>query len=276
MEPAVIRGYDNRFSICELWGQAFGDESDFISHMYDVGYLKSSDIFALTVDGRLVAALFLPEYQIRVGERDFTIRLLSCVATDPMHQGKGYMSHLISRSLECVRDTCSGVCVIPVSSQLFSFYERFGFETKFFIGEKTYGIQGENLSDPPLTDNLSPEACYPLYLNKYRKDGCVYKTKERFLQAVAEYQHPSQSSEFFVADSQFAFLQREASRIVVREWVGDEEFLSENLLRRYGLPICFQGFSGEEKIPFAMLYSFDVALAQRADQGDLYLNCMYN
>lgn len=276
MKPALIRGYDNRFALSELWGQAFGDESEFISHMYECGYLKASDVFVLTVDGRLAAALFLPEYRIRVGERDHIIRLLSCVATDPMHRGKGYMSYLISRSLEIVRDLCSGVCVIPMTQSLFSFYEKLGFETAFFIDERTFSSECSEVDAEP-SKNLSVEECYSAYAEKYCKDGCVYKTKERFLQAVEEYHHPSQASEFFVCGSQFAFVQRESSRILLREWVGDEEFLKNTLFQRYGLPICVQDFPTQEgKIPFAMLRSFDPDLSERAKRGDLYLNCMYN
>ena len=275
MKPALIRGYDNRFALTELWGQAFGDESEFITHMYGCGYLKPSDVFALTVDGRLVAALFLPEYRIRVGVQEYPIRLLSCVATDPMQQGKGYMSLLISRSLEYVRSLCCGVCVIPMSSSLFSFYEKFGFETAFYISERNGFDASAEISNDN-SKNLSPEACYSKYLEKYHRDGCVYKTKDRFLQAVEEYSHPSQPSEFFVCGSQFAFVQREPARLLLREWVGDETFLCKTLFQRYGLPVFVQDFPSEEKIPLGMLCSFDPNLSERAKSGDLYLNCMYN
>ncbi len=271
MKPALIRGYDNRIALGELWGQAFGDDSDFIAKMYDCGYLNPSDIFVLTVDGRPVSALFLPEYRICLGESDFPIRLLSCVATDPSAQGKGYMSYLISRSLELVRDCCCGVCVIPVSDSLFSFYRKLGFETKFFCSQQVFdaceAAPSKILPPAPM------EQLYSAYLEKYRKDGCVYKTWDRFLQAVEEYSHPSQPSEFFVSGRDFAFAQRESSRVLVREWVGDPQTLAEQLSARYGLPVCFQNVPGEEPFPMGMFYAFS---ALTVDDSQWYLNCMYN
>ena len=83
MAQALIRGYDDRYALNDLWGAAFGDSPEFISAMYDAGYLRPSDVFALTEDGRLLCAVFLPEYRLCLQGRDYPIRLLSCVATDP-------------------------------------------------------------------------------------------------------------------------------------------------------------------------------------------------
>lgn len=274
---ALIRGYDNRYALSELWGQAFGDESDFISKMYDCGYLKPSDIFAVTQDGRPIAALFLPEYQICLGGVSYPIRLLSCVATDPMHQGKGWMSRLIPRALELVRSECCGVCVIPVSESLFSFYEKFGFQSAFSLSENIYTpemMEGEEVLIP---EPASLDVLYETYQEKYRIDGCVFKTKDRFFQAVEEYNHPSQPTEFVVFGSDFAFVRKETSRVVALEWSGEEKTLAKVLLKKYGLPVCIQGFPTDEKQkPLAMVYPFTEPLISLENKEKLYLNCMYN
>ncbi len=277
MSVALIRGYDNRYALIDLWGQAFGDESDFVSDMYACGYLKPSDIFALTVDGRLAAALFLPEYRICVGGEDLPIRLLSCVATDPAQQGRGYMSLLISRALSLVRGDCCGVCVIPVSEKLYSFYEKIGFKTAFYYSE-TCAEPGEPLAaDLPKAPLKSMDAYYDEYLKKYRKDGWVYKTKDRFLQAVTEYTHPTQPCEFLTYSTGCAFLQKSPSEIVVREWTGVESDLKAALFSHYHLPLKIQhpNLEGEKKT-IGMLYAFSDALANLSSRTDLYLNCMYN
>ncbi len=277
MASAIIRGYDNRYALTDLWGQAFGDEGEFISDMYACGYLKPSDIFALTEDGRLMAALFLPEYRIRVQGTDLPIRLLSCVATDPYQQGKGYMSRLISRVLELIRDDCCGVCVIPVSESLYEFYEKFGFSTAFWISEQVIESDGSSSDDPISFSSEDPASYYNEYFRKYAKDGCVYKTEERFLQAVKEYTHPTQPCEFCTYSDGFAFVQRNPAEILVREWTGNADVLGKALGERYHLPVRIQSPTGEgEKHPIGMLCSFSEELTTLAETSDLYLNCMYN
>ncbi len=276
MSVAVIRGYDNRYALSDLWGQAFGDDPQFISDMYACGYLNPSDIFVLTEDGRLIAALFLPEYRIRVNGEDLPIRLLSCVATDPSQRGKGYMSQLISRTLELIRPECCGVCVIPVSQDLYPFYERFGFQTAFYFSEQLFDCDGDVLEE--LTDlESSLESYYHEYFSKYAKDGFVYKTETRFTQAVCEYRHPTQPCEFFTYSDGFAFLQHTPSEILVREWTGEAPRLGRLLASRYRLPVRIQSPAvTEEKKPVAMLCSFSESLSNFAKEHDLYLNCMYN
>ena len=278
MTPALVRGYSNRFALNDLWGQAFGDDPEFISAMYGCGYLRSEDIFALTVDGRPVAALFLPKYSIRVKGTDLPIRLLSCVTTDAAQRGKGYMSLLIKRVLELVRDDCDGVCVIPVSDDLIPFYERFGFRAAFSVSERVYEPE-EAMGNALKLDfsGYGAEGYYDAYYEKYAAEGCVFKTKERFLQAVTEYTHPTQPCEFVSFEGGFAFLQRGVSEITVREWVGeDEKALADTLCIHYHLPVRIQDRVGDVKKPIAMLCPFTEELTAYAETTDLYLNCMYN
>lgn len=277
MSVAIIRGYDNRYALTDLWGQAFGDDGEFISDMYACGYLNPSDVFALTEDGRLIAALFLPEYRIRFQGDDLPIRLLSCVATDPYQQGKGYMSLLISRTLDLVRNDCCGVCVIPVSESLYGFYEKFGFSTAFWISEQIVE-PGESSSDSSIGfSSENPESYYDEYFCKYAKDGYVYKTEERFLQAVKEYSHPTQPCEFCTYSDGCAFIQRNPVEILVREWTGNADVLGKALAEHYHLPVRIQNPAGEgEKKPIGMLCSFSESLTALAERSELYLNCMYN
>ena len=273
MSIAFIRGYNNRYSLSDLWGQAFGDDPEFISDMYNTGYLNPSDIFALTEDSRLLAAVFAPEYQIRISGKDLPIRLLSCVATDRSQRGKGYMSRLITRVLALLQDECAGVCVIPVSEELYDFYERFGFQTAFYCSESTVVPADENLSIN--NEGGNPADCYPGYLEKYAKDGYVFKSQNRFLQAVEEYRHVTQASGFFQVGRGFAFYQKGVSELIVREHWGIDLSL---LAKKFALPVRVQDpvSSGKDKIPMGMLVAFNDELEEYSKTHDLYLNCMYN
>ncbi len=279
MSVALIRGYDSRYSLSDLWGQAFGDDVEFISDMYACGYLNPADIFVLTEDGRLVSALFLPKYDIQFNGSVFPIRLLSCVATDQSARGKGYMSQLISRALELVRSECCGVCVIPVSTELYSFYEKFGFSSAFYLSETIYSLEQVSAGPSLSVDSDWGEDLYSVYFQKYGRDGCVFKSKERFFQAIAEYKHPTQPCDFFRIGTGFAFVQKNVTEVTVREWGGiDSRSLASALAARYHLPIRIQGFpsEGSEVRPIAMLHSFSEDLSRFAASNKLYLNCMYN
>ena len=277
MAQALIRGYDDRYALNDLWGAAFGDSPEFISAMYDAGYLRPSDVFALTEDGRLLCAVFLPEYRLCLQGRDYPIRLLSCVATDPQSRGKGYMTRLLRRAIELVRGECDGICVIPVNESLYSFYAAFGFRPAFYCSERLYPVDCS--AAPVIPIPRSASELYAEYERKYHRDGCVFKTEERFSQAITEYEHPSQASLFLAFDQGFAFAQKNGGEVIVREWVSpDEASLAAYLIERYGLPVRIQDFpQGErDRVPMGMLLPLSQALCDGWDGRDLYLNCMYN
>lgn len=277
MAQALIRGYDNRYALNDLWGAAFGDSPDFISAMYDAGYLRPSDVFALTEDGRLLCAVFLPEYRLCLQGRDYPIRLLSCVATDPQSRGKGYMTTLLRRAVELVRGECDGICVIPVSESLCSFYAAFGFRPAFYCSQRVYPIDCS--AAPVIPTPRSASELYSEYERKYHRDGCVFKTMDRFAQAITEYEHPSQASLFLSFDQGFAFVQKDGGEVIVREWsCPDETALAAYLIERYGLPVRIQDFPCEDsdRTPMGMLLPLSQALCEGWDGRDLYLNCMYN
>ncbi|MBO5248366.1 MAG: hypothetical protein J6B54_03600 [Clostridia bacterium] len=187
------------------------------------------------------------------------------------------MSYLIPRALSSVHDECCGVCVIPVSEDLYKFYEKFGFETAFWISEQVFEIDGNEPQEALPFQAEDLDAHYDAYLRKYAKNGFVFKSKERFSQAVKEYLHPTQPCEFFVNSQGFAFLQKASSEILVREWTGDATRLASELSVRYRLPVRIQyPPRAEDKKPIEMLHSFSDSLSAFAKEHNLYLNCMYN
>lgn len=274
MSIAFIRGYNNRYSLSDLWGQAFGDDPEFIADMYATGYIKPEDVFALTEDSRLLAAVFTPEYKIRINGEDHPIRLLSCVATDRSQRGKGYMSFLISRVLTILKDECAGVCVIPVSDDLFDFYKQFGFKTAFFCSETLIEVPESESGSVTTNESNDLSGCYQSYLRKYAQNGFVYKTEERFRQAVEEYRHVTQASGFFRIKDGFAFYQKGVSELLVREYA---DINLAHLARKYSLPVRVQDpFKSGTKKAMAMLVAFSEELSDYSKENDLYLNCMYN
>ena len=278
MSIAFIRGYNNRYSLSDLWGQAFGDDPEFISDMYEAGYLKAEDVFALTEEGRLVSAVFLPEYLINVGGETKKIRLLSCVATNPSQRNKGFMSQMLPRVLQIASEQCDAVCVIPVSEDLYSFYEKFGFTPGFYVSESCFDAetQGNVLNLNLNVEN--PQTFYTAYRAKYSAEGCVFKSEERFLQAVKEYTHSTQPCEFCQIGTGFAFIQRGAAEITVREFAGiPPEDAGRTLSAKYGLPVRIQDLPGSsDNHLIAMIFTKDEVLLSLAKDEKLYLNCMYN
>lgn len=273
MSVAFVRGYNNRYALSDLWESVFGDDPEFISAMYECGYLQADDVFALTVDSRLACAMVAPEYTLRINGADRKIRLISCVATDPYYRSKGYMTALLRRAVSLLRAECDGLCVIPVTEDLGAFYSRFGFSWAAYCNEKEYPVShGARDSSDPGTADL-----YSVYCDKYRKNGYVYKSAERFTQAVCEFSHPTQSTAFFRSADAFAFVTKSTGEILVREYAGtDADTMASLLIGRYSLPVRIQDpvsdASSRRKIGMFLSFSEDL----RPDEDGFYLNCMYN
>lgn len=275
MSVAFIRGYDNRSALFDLWEEAFGDTPEFMQEMYGCGYLRPEDVFVLTDHSKLLSALILPEYQLRFQGEDLPVRLLSCVATAPSARNCGYMGQLLSRATELVLKSGSrGICVIPVSEDLFRFYRKFGFHTAFYCTRRVFTAFS---SEPQIVmPAIDSDAFYSLYEAKYASEGCVFKSRERFSQAVREYSHPSQPSGFYQIGNGFAFVLRSASMVTVREYAGvSPDVLASSLNRMFALPVTIEDFETENTDPVGMFYTKDPKLnALNTERG--YLNCMYN
>lgn len=96
-------------------------------------------IHALKIHGSVASILLAQPYTTYFYGHDLPSSYISCVATKATEQGKGYMSRLITQTIE--QAYTNGeifAMLIPETQRLYSFYERLGFAGTFYVDEQRF------------------------------------------------------------------------------------------------------------------------------------------
>ncbi len=121
-----------------LWQTVFGDEPDYISLFLESSAFRTEDTVVALDDGRLAAMLFLLPVSL-AGMRG---RYIYAVATHPCFRGRGYGGSMLDFAQCLVEGRGEDfTCLHPASGSLYGFYQKFGFETAFYLNE-VRNVQG--------------------------------------------------------------------------------------------------------------------------------------
>ena len=124
-----------------LWKLAFGEEGAFVDLFFDQAFSSRRCRVAVT-DGELSGMLYWFDCELS-GKK---VAYLYAVATDLAFQGKGIASGLLRDTHEYLRERgYSAAVLVPVTADLFPFYERLGYRTGGRIRE-TLVSPGESVS----------------------------------------------------------------------------------------------------------------------------------
>jgi len=166
----------------ELWIEAFGEEErGFCGVFYDLIFDKIK-CFVLEDNGNIIAMLHSADC-ILYSNKKYKCSYIYAVATKKEQRGKGcffklfekYKAYLIENGYSCS-------IVIPHSSDLFGFYEKFSYK-RFF--KRAYITQNE-LIDFEVKESYEKEA-YNIYLDFLRKRSFyVEKSFEAFALSVID------------------------------------------------------------------------------------------
>lgn len=121
-----------------LWKQAFGDTDQFLDSFFTFGF-SPDRCRQITIDGKVVSALYWFDCSFS-GKR---IAYLYAVATDKAFRGQGLCRILMEdthRHLKALG--YEGAFLVPVASDLFSFYEQLGYRVCSSIREFTCKASG--------------------------------------------------------------------------------------------------------------------------------------
>ncbi len=140
-----------------IWRMAFSDSDEYIGnffkYMYKDGYaLVSREL------GVAVACAYLLETQLVIKGRPFSAYYFYAAATHPNYRGRGHMAAIINEAEKlAVKRGIDFIILVPAEKSLFGYYQRFGFETKFY--KRVLSFSRDELSglaaEPDLTDAFS-------------------------------------------------------------------------------------------------------------------------
>ncbi len=137
-----------------LWMEAFGDTPEGTDH-YFTNRFQPDGMLVLEEQDELQGMLSMLPIDLVLGARRRPARYLFAIATAVKHRGKGVSSRLITHALELVRATGDAAAMlVPAGEDLFRFYGKRGFDTRFFV--RLQGFTPDELPPSPQGALVSP------------------------------------------------------------------------------------------------------------------------
>jgi len=118
-------------AIILLWANCFGDSIAYIEQFLDKRF-DASRCLIYRDSGRIVSMMFLLEGSLRTGGFQRKACYIYAACTHPRYRKRGIMAALMQRAQQEAGDLGAGsLCLVPSKESLFSFYARFGFQSRF-------------------------------------------------------------------------------------------------------------------------------------------------
>lgn len=219
----------------ELWKEAFGDSDAFLDGFFSTGFAPER-CRVLDWNGRCAAALYWFDCRCR-GKK---LAYIYAVATRKDFQGKGFCRQLMeSAHKDLLSLGYDGCILVPGSRDLFSLYEKLGYQAFCLMQEHTVTASGA-----PLPLKAVSPAQYSLLRGALLSEDGVEQTGIEYL---ATFTH------LYTADGCLFSVSQEGCTAYFQEFLGDAEKIprilstlgaEEGRVRLYG--------SGS---PWAMVYS---------------------
>jgi len=224
-------------SLRGLWKDVFGDTDDFLDAFFTTAFSVERSR-CVKIDGRICAMLYWFDCEFNSEK----IAYIYAVATAEEYRGRG----ICRRMMENTHDHLAthgyfGTILVPVSVDLFGFYEKLGYQKSSYVKELTAGASDRIIN----IDRISVGEYAALRRKLLPLDSVIQENENIiFLQTMAD---------FFAGDGFILAANIENGVLHGIEFLGDEELLP-SLVGSLG---CKKGIfrtNGREKA-FAMYRS---------------------
>jgi predicted acetyltransferase len=151
----------------EIWRLCFGDEDDFIDFYFQSRQWKRETAI-LTLGGQIASMLaMIPAAMIAPNGESRPASMLYAIATRPDYRRRGYAERLIEAANDGLLSRNIAITLlVPSEEELFSFYEKLGYQAGFFIRETA-------LSRPEIEALASRPASRPGQVQAAGTEGAV-------------------------------------------------------------------------------------------------------
>ncbi len=162
----------------QLWKRVFGDTDAYLDAFFKHQYKEENTLVYLD-DNKVVAALYMIPYKMRIASEVVDVTYLYALSTDPAYRGKGIMAGLIEKSFELAYERGYVLStLIPAGKGLFDYYRRFDFETCFDKSEVKLDLPEitkiKKLWSPLNLQDASADEVWDIYAKTYfLADKCV-------------------------------------------------------------------------------------------------------
>ena len=236
-----------RFSteIRPIWEEAFGNPDFFLDQFEEYGYAPEG-FRIISEDGKPVSVHYFFDCEYDGGR----VAYIYGVATKKEYRGRGYSTALLKETHEYLRrEGYAGAILVPASPELFSFYERLGYEVSSFVTEIEAVASGRML---PLYSINAEE--YMALRREYAPSGAVWQDKGKMLDYIASDNEFFKGDGFILAARECVFDDGERG-VFATELLGDAS-LAGDILTSLGYSRGTFRTVGEKK-PFSAYLSFN-------------------
>lgn len=130
---------DKQTEVKKIWQERFSDTREWMAEVFSRIYSDDDALLLTDSENNAVSSMLLRRYEMCYGSAVIPVSYIYGAATRRGFQGRGYMSDLMARALnESYRRGELVSCLIPGRRRLYSFFDRFGFETVFYIDEQRF------------------------------------------------------------------------------------------------------------------------------------------
>lgn len=122
----------------KLFESGFNESAEWTDWFFNKVYNDENALLS-TVNSQPASFLMLDPYRLKLADRTVDMSYLSCATTARQLRGQGHMGRLIKDALmEAASRGQALVALIPASTRLYFFYDRFDFATIFYADELRY------------------------------------------------------------------------------------------------------------------------------------------
>lgn len=229
-------------SLKSLFGEAFGNEGDFINHFFEKAFSPERSRCIL-IDGKVAAALYWFDAEYEHGK----LAYIYAVATLKEYRGRGLCRKLMEKTHADLRDLgYVGAILVPAEPSLFDFYERMGY--RVCSGIKTFNVSA---SDIPASLRPATSLEYAQKRRELIPHGGVIQENET-LDLLATY------ATLYVGDGFVLSASDDDGEFFCEEFLGDSD-KAPAVLKALGYE---QGtFKTSGDTPFSMFFSLSEDIA---------------
>lgn len=230
-----------------LFQQIFSEDEKFceriFSHRLDL-------VFEKREDGKIASFLFAIPFTARVLGKTYKAVYVYGVATLPEARGKGYMKEIFAKMEAHFGNEIDFYYLVPASENLFSMYEKLGYETAFYFKKEMLFPE----KNPALSYDIQerPETFHEDYISWVNSfDTAILRTKEDSSFYL------SQGTYYRICDSGFYVESSDSDRKTAH--IRESYFANEHTVSCLLDFLAKQGFlkaiftTPEEKTPYAMV-----------------------
>lgn len=159
---------DDKQEIAALWQEVFHDSDNFVELFFNRVY-KSENTLVIKRDNRIISALQMVPYQIKIDHKTFPSAYICGVCTHPSERGKGIMNTLMTEAMEVMRRKGYVIStLIPAEPWLFDFYQKFGYTHPVNYETETYSFGAQSVNTGYTFAECATDNYFPYFDRKQR------------------------------------------------------------------------------------------------------------